>query len=184
MLHPRETVIDHTKGGQGGGTSVVRVELGPGLVGSILVWTTVAALHAVVPGFGILFALRIALGVAEGPSFPGAAQTMQRILPAAERERGFGVLFTGSSIGGMIAPPLASFLFGIAGWRLAFVGTALVGLVWIPLWIAITSRRRIGSFTTRGANSSTHTTPAYCRKIAFAAVVHFVATTNAVRHAP
>lgn len=35
MLHPNETVIDHTKGG-GGGQSVVRVELGPGLVGSIL----------------------------------------------------------------------------------------------------------------------------------------------------
>lgn len=125
------------------GWVIDRVGARRGLVGSILVWTTVAALHAVVPGFGVLFALRIALGVAEGPSFPGAAQTMQRILPAKERERGFGVLFTGSSIGGMIAPPLASFLFGIAGWRLAFVGTALVGLLWIPLWIAITSRRDV-----------------------------------------
>jgi ACS family hexuronate transporter-like MFS transporter len=125
------------------GWMIDRIGARRGLVGSILVWTTVAALHAVVPGFGILFALRIALGVAEGPSFPGAAQTMQRILPATDRERGFGVLFTGSSIGGMIAPPLAAFLFGIAGWRLAFVGTALVGLIWIPLWIAITSRRDV-----------------------------------------
>jgi ACS family hexuronate transporter-like MFS transporter len=125
------------------GCMIDRIGARRGLVGSILVWTTVAALHAVVPGFGILFALRIALGIAEGPSFPGAAQTMQRILPAADRERGFGVLFTGSSIGGMIAPPLAAFLFGLAGWRLAFVGTALVGLVWIPLWIAITSRRDV-----------------------------------------
>ena len=50
--------------------------------------------------------------------------------------------------------------------------------------IAMTSRARIGSRTTSGENSSTHTTPAYCRKIAFAAVVHFVATTNDVRHAP
>jgi hypothetical protein len=47
--------------------------------------------------------------------------------------------------------------------------------------IAIASRARIGSRTTSGEKSSTHTTPAYCRKIAFAAVVHFVATTNAVR---
>lgn len=125
------------------GWMIDRIGARRGLVASILVWTTVAALHAVVPGFGVLFALRIALGVAEGPSFPGAAQTMQRILPANERERGFGVLFTGSSIGSMIAPPLAAFLFGIAGWRLAFVGTAVVGLVWIPLWMAITSRRDV-----------------------------------------
>jgi ACS family hexuronate transporter-like MFS transporter len=126
------------------GWMIDRIGARRGLVGSILVWTTVAALHAVVPGFGILFALRIALGVAEGPSFPGAAQTMQRILPATDRERGFGVLFTGSSIGGMIAPPLASYLFRVThSWRIAFAGSALVGLVWVPLWIAVTWRRDV-----------------------------------------
>ena len=49
--------------------------------------------------------------------------------------------------------------------------------------MAMTSRARIGSRSTIGESSSTQTTPAYCRKIAFAAVVHFVATTNAVRQA-
>src|SRR5215212_8817730 len=33
-----------------------------GLVASVLAWSAVAALHAVVPGFGMLFALRLALG--------------------------------------------------------------------------------------------------------------------------
>lgn len=117
-----------------------RVGARRGLVWSVLVWTAVAALHAVVPGFGMLFVLRLALGLAEGPSFPGAAQTVQRILPPGDRERGFGVLFTGSSIGGMIAPLLASALYAAGGWRFAFVGTALAGLVWIPIWIAVTRR--------------------------------------------
>lgn len=37
MLHPNETVVDHTKsGGGGGGTSAVRIELGEGLIGSVL----------------------------------------------------------------------------------------------------------------------------------------------------
>lgn len=111
-----------------------------GLLVSVLVWSTVAALHALAPGFGLLLAMRIALGVAEGPSFPGAAQTIQRVLPPSDRARGFGVLFTGSSIGGMLVPPLASFLYAIAGWRLAFVGTAAIGLLWIPLWLAVTRR--------------------------------------------
>jgi MFS family permease len=115
-----------------------------GLVASILMWTAVSALQAIAPGFGALFVLRIALGLAEGPSFPGAAQTNQRILPAAERSRGFGVLFTGSSIGGMIAPPLASYLFRVThSWRIAFAGSALVGLVWVPLWIAVTWRSHV-----------------------------------------
>jgi MFS transporter, ACS family, hexuronate transporter len=111
-----------------------------GLVGSVLVWTAIAALHAVIPGFWMLFVLRIALGVAEGPSFPGAAQTVQRILPAEERARGFGLLFTGSSLGGMLAPVLASALFAQWGWRIAFLGTALIGLVWMPMWLFWTRR--------------------------------------------
>ncbi|HEV7555754.1 MAG TPA: MFS transporter, partial [Kofleriaceae bacterium] len=109
-----------------------------GLVGSVLVWSMVAGLHALVPGFGTLFALRIALGLAEGPGFPGAAQTVQRVLPETERARGFGVLFTGSSIGGMLAGPLASLLFRAFGWRLALLETAIVGLAWIPMWIVVT----------------------------------------------
>ncbi|MGZ3474441.1 MAG: MFS transporter [Polyangiales bacterium] len=107
-----------------------------GLLGAVLVWSAIAAMHAVVPGFGMLFALRIALGVAEAPSFPGAAQTVHRSLPAEQRARGFGVLFTGSSIGAMIAAPLSTTLEKHFGWRLAFVGVAIVGLVWIPLWLA------------------------------------------------
>lgn len=120
-----------------------RVGARRGLVISVLVWTSVAALHAIVPGFWALFALRIALGVAEGPSFPGAAQTVQRILPVGERSRGFGVLFTGSSIGGMLAPPIASALFAAYGWRVAFLTSALVGLVWLPVWLFWTRQRGV-----------------------------------------
>src|SRR5690349_7571527 len=79
------------------GRWIDRVGARRGLVGSVLLWTGVAALHALVPGFWVLFALRIALGVAETPTFPGAAQIIQRILPPASRARGFGLLFTGSS---------------------------------------------------------------------------------------
>jgi MFS transporter, ACS family, aldohexuronate transporter len=114
-----------------------------GLVRSVLVWSAVSALQAVAPGFGTLFALRIALGLAEGPGFPGAAQTVQRALSPADRARGFGLLFSGSSIGFMIAPLLASWLYRIHGWRFAFLGAATIGLAWVPLWIAVTRRRDV-----------------------------------------
>jgi predicted MFS family arabinose efflux permease len=112
-----------------------------GLIGSVLVWSLVAALHAFAPSFAVLFALRIALGAAESPSFPAAAQAVQRSLPPRHRAAGFGLLFTGSSIGAMIAAPLAIGLNRVVGWRLAFVGTAAVGLLWLPFWIAITYPR-------------------------------------------
>ena len=117
-----------------------------GLLASVLVWSVVAALQAVVPGFGSLFIARIALGMAEGPSFPGAAQTMQRALPAEDRSRGFSLLFTGSSIGGMIAPVLAGWLYGVShSWRVALLTSAVIGLSWVPLWLIATRRSVIGA---------------------------------------
>ena len=38
----------------------------------------------------------------------------------------------------MLTPPLATWLFREFQWRTAFVGTAIVGLAWIPLWLAVT----------------------------------------------
>jgi MFS family permease len=112
-----------------------------GLVASVLVWSLVSAMHALAPSFGLLFGLRIALGGAESPSFPGAAQAVQRCLPERHRSAGFGLLFTGSSIGAMIAAPLAIAFNRTLGWRFAFLGTALVGLSWVPLWLVITHGR-------------------------------------------
>ncbi|MBL8715477.1 MAG: MFS transporter [Myxococcales bacterium] len=122
------------------GRAIDKVGARRGLLFAVLVWSVVAASHALVPGFLALFALRIALGFAEAPSFPGAAQTIHRVLPPADRARGFGVLFTGSSIGAMIAAPLSTVLEARFGFRGAFVGVAMLGgLVWIPLWLFVTS---------------------------------------------
>jgi MFS transporter, ACS family, hexuronate transporter len=124
-----------------------RVGARRGLFASVLAWSIVAALHAIVPGFGTLFVFRLLLGVTEGPGFPGAAQTIQRILPAGERERGFGVLFTGSSFGAMIVPVFCAWIYNLTGpengWRVAFLVTSLAGLIWVPLWFAVTRSREV-----------------------------------------
>jgi ACS family hexuronate transporter-like MFS transporter len=120
------------------GRLIARVGARPGLGAAVLIWSLVAAAHAIVPGYGALFVLRLALGVAESPSFPGAVTAVQRALPPAQRPRGFGIVFTGSSIGGLLAPLLATALSVRFGWRGAFVGTALIGLSWVPLWWLVT----------------------------------------------
>lgn len=122
------------------GRMIDRVGARRGLLGAVLVWTLVSALHSVVPGFGALVALRVALGFAESPSFPGASQTVHRALPREERPRGIGVLFTGSSIGAMLAPPLAVNLAAHFGWRGALLVSSLVGLVWVPVWLWVAWR--------------------------------------------
>jgi predicted MFS family arabinose efflux permease len=109
-----------------------------GLPAAIAVWSVVSAAHALAPSFGVLVAMRIALGAAEAPSFPGAAQSVHRMLPAKERSAAFGLLFTGSSLGAAVAAPLALAIDARWGWRAAFAVTSCVGTVWIPAWLWVT----------------------------------------------
>lgn len=122
------------------GPWIDRVGARRGLVWAVLAWTAVSALHTLVPGFGVLVGLRVALGLAESPSFPGASQAVHRALSPADRPRGLGVLFTGSSIGSMIAPALAVALQQRFGWRVAMLGTAVAGLAWLPVWLLVAWR--------------------------------------------
>ncbi len=112
-----------------------------GLTIAVVLWSIVAGLHALAPTFAVLFALRVGLGVTEAPSFPGAAQAVRRVLRGRDRATAYGLLFTGSSVGAMIAGPAAIALKIHGGFRLAFVGVACVGALWIPLWLLVTSGR-------------------------------------------
>ena len=141
------------------GRWIDRVGARRGLVASVLIWSAVAALHALVPGVAVLFVLRIALGLAESPSFPGAAQTVQRVLPIADRPRGFGVLFVGSSLGAMVVPPLTSWLTAQFGFRMALLGTAVIGLTWLPLWLRATRPGAVRAVLDRPADAPQQTLP-------------------------
>ncbi len=119
-----------------------RVGARRGLALALLVWSLVSASHTMVGGFWSLVGLRVALGFAEAPSFPGAVQTIHRAMPSGgARTRAVGLLYTGSSIGAIAAPLAANAFDKAYGWRFAFLGSALVGLAWLPLWLAVTGGR-------------------------------------------
>ena len=109
----------------------------------MVAWSGVAALHAAAPGLGALVAVRLALGLAESPTFPGGVQTVQRGLPEGDRARGMSLLFVGMAVGGMLAPPIANGIASRFGWRAAFLGTAALAAAWTPLWLAVTSRPNV-----------------------------------------
>lgn len=140
------------------GVWIDRIGARRGLLIAVAAWTAVSALHSAVPNFAALFALRIALGLTESPSFPGAAQTVQRALPKEQRSRGFGVLFMGSSIGALLAPLAATWLEKRYGFRVAFLVTAVAGLSWIPMWLLVTrskeARARMGEDELRRATGA------------------------------
>jgi MFS family permease len=125
------------------GALVDRIGARRSLPAAMLLWSFVAALHALAPGIGVVLGLRLALGVAESPSFPSGVQIVRRALPAESQERGTSMLFVGMSAGAMVAAPLAIFVATRASWRWAFVGTAALAAAWVPLWWALTRSKPV-----------------------------------------
>jgi ACS family hexuronate transporter-like MFS transporter len=135
--------ISYLLGAPIAGALIDRVGARRGLPLAVVAWSCVAALHALAPGFAVLFLLRVGLGAAEAPSFPGAAQAVRRVLPRRVRATGVGLLFTGSSVGAAMVAPIAVRLNARLGWAATFVGVALVGAAWVPAWLAITRSPRV-----------------------------------------
>jgi predicted MFS family arabinose efflux permease len=113
--------------------------IGPrfGLVLTLTLSSIVVGLHAFVPGFAMLLVLRVALGIAVAPSFACATQTVHRVLPFKDRARAIGLLYLGNSLGSSVCPPLAVALDSWLGWRDAFVAIAVMGLLLVPIWLAL-----------------------------------------------
>jgi ACS family glucarate transporter-like MFS transporter len=84
-----------------------------------------------------LLGARCALGVAEAPTFPAAAQAISRALPAAKRGRANGMVVAAIGLGSAIAPPLVSFLMVRWGWRAALMVSSLPALAVGCAWMSI-----------------------------------------------
>ena len=111
--------------------------------GRVLGWAALAWVAATgwIAGAGAsivaLLAARCALGVAEAPTFPAAAQAISRALPVDKRGRANGMVVAAIGLGSAIAPPLVSFLMVRWGWRAALMASSVpalgVGCAW--MWI-------------------------------------------------
>jgi MFS transporter, ACS family, hexuronate transporter len=85
-----------------------------------------------VVGLGIF---RFLLGIGEGGGFPGSAKAVSEWFSARERSFAFGIFNTGSSVGAVIAAPLAALIAATLGWRWMFFITGALGMVWAVIWL-------------------------------------------------
>jgi ACS family hexuronate transporter-like MFS transporter len=123
-----------------GGKWIDRVGVRKGLLWSTAVWSLSAAGHALSTGFVSLCAWRGLLAVGEGPGGASLLKGVRRIMPPALRDTGTGIVAAGNLLGGLLTPLLVIPLAGAMGWRAAFVVTAALSLLWLPLWIVLARR--------------------------------------------
>jgi len=132
------------------GSLADRIGARRGLLLAVLVWSAVAAMHATVATFATLFVLRILLGLAESPTYPCAARCVGAVAPAGSRTGALAWLFTGSSVGAAIAGPAAITIEARTGsFRLAFIGIAIVGALYAPVFFAVTQHPRVRPLVSR-----------------------------------
>lgn len=98
--------------------------------GSTIGWGIVEALTALATGAGFLIALRLLLGIFEGPIYPAGAKLNAVWLTAAERGRGGTILDAGAPLGTAIGGVVIVALIGWFGsWQAAFVAAGIMTVI-------------------------------------------------------
>jgi len=103
---------------------------------SIMVsWGIVSLLFTWVRSLDQLYVLRLLLGATEAGFAPGAIMFLSLWVPARHRARILGLFYISQPLSIVIGAPVASLLigmdgaFGLAGWRLMFLGVALPAII-------------------------------------------------------
>ncbi len=112
-----------------------------GMAWSAAWWSGAAMLHALASGTWSLRAFRFLLGMGEAGNWPAATKVVAEWFPACERGLAVAIFDSGSSLGGMVAPPAVAWITMRYGWRPAFLVTGSLGFLWLFLLWMRTYRR-------------------------------------------
>ena len=97
-------------------------------------WSAANMLHALAGGWVSLAFFRGLLGLSEAAAIPSGMKAIAEWFPARERSVATGWFNAGTSLGALIAPPLVVAVALWGDWRLAFIVTGAIGLVWAIAW--------------------------------------------------
>ncbi|HEY0552463.1 MAG TPA: MFS transporter [Verrucomicrobiae bacterium] len=79
---------------------------------------------------------RFALGLGEAGNFPASIKTVAEWFPKKERALATGIFNSGTNVGALLAPLIVPWVAAKWGWQWAFVGTGLLGFLWLAWWLS------------------------------------------------
>ncbi len=111
-------------------------KLGPRITFAVssLGWGLATAVCGLANSLTALVGARFVLGAVEAPSYPASSSTVTRWFTRQERSFAAATFNNGSKIGGTLAIPIISFLIALVGWRMTFVISGMVAVVWAAGW--------------------------------------------------
>ena len=106
------------------------------LIRIVLWWSAFTAFTGGVWSVPSLWITRFLFGAGEAGCFPNLTKAFTTWLPAEERVRAQGIMWTFARWGGAFTPPLVILVFQFVTWRWAFVVFGALGLVWAAFFYA------------------------------------------------
>lgn len=100
-----------------------------------LVWSLATLMIGFANSFTILLSLRLLLGIAEGPSFPGLTRAVTDWLPMKERGRALALGLAAVPLASVIGAPLSTSVIYYFGWQEMFIFLGVIGVFWSLLWM-------------------------------------------------
>jgi ACS family hexuronate transporter-like MFS transporter len=107
---------------------------------AVLFWSISAMAHAAATSMFQFGLARFSLGIGEAGSFPASIKSVAEWFPKRERALATGLFNSGANVGAFLAPLAVRWLTHRFGWRMAFVGTGALGIVWILAWLGLYHR--------------------------------------------
>ena len=104
------------------------------LVGMSLVWMVSQLLVSLSSSFMALVASRLLLGAGTGPGTAVTQHACFKWFGPTERVMPASLIQVSIMLGAILAAVSLPFMIAQVGWRLAYLGLAVLGLLWMLLW--------------------------------------------------
>lgn len=109
---------------------------------AFVIWTLGHTLSGFARSLFQFSAARFILGIGESGNFPAGLKAVTEWFPARERALATGLFNAGANVGAIITPLVVPAITLAYGWRMAFIVTGVVSLIWLVAWLAVYRRPR------------------------------------------
>ena len=124
------------------GNVVDRIGARIGYAAAFVIWTAAHMLHALAHSVFSFAGVRFLLGIGESGNFPAGLKAVTEWFPKKERALATGIFNAGANVGAIITPLIVPVLTLAYGWRMTFVITGAVSLLWLVAWVGLYRRPR------------------------------------------
>jgi ACS family hexuronate transporter-like MFS transporter len=102
---------------------------------AVTIWTVAHMAHALVTSTAGFTWVRIPMGLGESGLFPCTLAATAEWFPKRERALAIGIFNAGSNVGAIIAPFIVPVITIVWGWKMAFILTGFLTIVWLAVWL-------------------------------------------------